>query len=89
MFAEPTAATRAAGLKGGEWVFATHDLADGGALLAAVVGRMQSGALHAWPCCTTPTGFCSRQAQAAGLCPMQLFRHCIIVLCHASRSMWH
>ncbi|BDA41177.1 probable tRNA wybutosine-synthesizing protein 5 at C-terminar half [Coccomyxa sp. Obi] len=44
VFAEPTAATRAAGHKGGEWVFVTHGLADADALLAAVQSRCSNGA---------------------------------------------
>ncbi|CAL8466532.1 g6068 [Coccomyxa elongata] len=44
VFAEPTAATRAAGRKGGEWVFVTHGLADAEALLAAMQSRCSNGA---------------------------------------------
>ncbi|DBA73560.1 TPA: hypothetical protein ACH3X2_009802 [Trebouxia sp. C0005] len=44
VFAEPSAATRAAGKKGGEWVYATHDLADGPDVLACIQQRMMSGA---------------------------------------------
>ena len=44
VFAEPTAATRAAGCKGGEWVFVTHRLADADALIAAVQSRCSTGA---------------------------------------------
>ncbi|KAL0023672.1 hypothetical protein WJX77_012323 [Trebouxia sp. C0004] len=44
VFAEPSAATRAAGKKGGEWVYATHDLAHGPDVLACIKQRMMSGA---------------------------------------------
>lgn len=44
VFAEPSAATRAAGKKGGEWVYATHDLAHGPDVLACIQQRMTSGA---------------------------------------------
>jgi len=45
VFAEPSAATRAAGKKGGEWVYATHDLAHGPDVLACIQQRMMSGLL--------------------------------------------
>jgi len=45
VFAEPSAATRAAGKKGGEWVYATHDLAHGPDVLACIQQRMTSGLL--------------------------------------------
>ena len=40
MFAEPSADTRAAGMKGGEWVYATHDLADSQEVLRCIQERM-------------------------------------------------
>eukprot|EP00884_Botryococcus_braunii_P015600 jgi/Botrbrau1/2723/Bobra.0164s0003.1 len=43
LFAEPTAATRAEGKKGGEWVYVTHDLADADELLAALKARLHTG----------------------------------------------
>ena len=36
LFADPTSATRAAGMKGGEWVYVNHDPADADAVVAAV-----------------------------------------------------
>lgn len=47
VFAEPSAETRAAGKKGGEWVYATHDLADGQEVLMCIQQRMISGAEYA------------------------------------------
>ena len=44
VFAEPSAETRAAGLKGGEWVYATHDLADTTEVLGSIQERMSTGA---------------------------------------------
>ena len=43
VFAEPSAETKAAGKKGGEWVYATHDLADGQDVLKCIQERMTSG----------------------------------------------
>lgn len=43
VFAEPSAQTRAAGLKGGEWVYATHDLAAFQAVLDSIHERLSSG----------------------------------------------
>ena len=45
MFAEPTADTKAAGMKGGEWVYVTHELSDIQALLQRVKERMVTGRL--------------------------------------------
>ena len=36
LFAEPTTETRAAGMKGGEWVYVSHDPADAAAIVSAV-----------------------------------------------------
>ena len=36
LFADPTAETRAAGMKGGEWVYVSHDPADAAAVVSAV-----------------------------------------------------
>ena len=36
LFADPTAETRAAGMKGGEWVYVNHDPADADAIVSAV-----------------------------------------------------
>lgn len=44
VFAEPSAETRSAGKKGGEWVYATHDLADGQQVLECIQDRMTTGA---------------------------------------------
>ncbi len=43
VFAEPTAATRAEGKKGGEWVYVSHDLADADELLTALKSRLHTG----------------------------------------------
>lgn len=44
VFAEPTAETKAQKKKGGEWVYASHDLPEHGDILAAVHDRKVSGA---------------------------------------------
>ena len=36
LFADPTSETRAAGMKGGEWVYVNHDPADAAAIVSAV-----------------------------------------------------
>ena len=40
VFADPTTATRAAGMKGGEWVYVNHDPADAADVLAAVRSKL-------------------------------------------------
>ena len=44
VFAEPSAETRAAGMKGGAWVYATHDLADTQSVLDSTQKSLASGA---------------------------------------------
>ena len=44
VFAEPTEATRAAGKKGGEWVFASHERSDPDEVLRSIKERMGTGA---------------------------------------------
>ena len=46
VFAEPSAETRAAGMKGGAWVYATHDLADTQSVLDSMQKSLASGAIH-------------------------------------------
>ena len=46
VFAEPSAQTRAAGMKGGAWVYATHDLADLSAVLDSIHKGLASGEAH-------------------------------------------
>lgn len=46
VFAEPSAETRAAGKKGGEWVYATHDLADGQQVKTCIQQRMVTGGIY-------------------------------------------
>lgn len=46
VFAEPSAETRAAGMKGGAWVYATHDLADSQSVLDSMQKSLASGAIH-------------------------------------------
>ena len=36
LFADPTTSTKAGGLKGGEWVYVSHEPAEAGAIVAAV-----------------------------------------------------
>lgn len=43
VFAEPSAETKAAGKKGGEWVYSTHDLADRQDVLKCIQERMITG----------------------------------------------
>ena len=47
VFAEPSTETKAAGKKGGEWVYATHDLADGQDVLKSIQERMITGTCNA------------------------------------------
>ena len=47
VFAEPSAETKAAGKKGGEWVYATHDLADVQDVLKCIEERMITGTCNA------------------------------------------
>ena len=43
LFADPTAETRAAGMKGGEWVYVSHDPADAAAVVSAVRRKLGEG----------------------------------------------
>ena len=55
LFADPTTATRAAGMKGGEWVYVNHDPADADAIVAAVrrkLGEDEDGGEGMDPECT-------------------------------------
>ena len=55
LFADPTTATRAAGMKGGEWVYVNHDPADPHAIAAAVrrkLGEDEDGGEGTDPECT-------------------------------------
>ena len=50
VFAEPSAETKAAGKKGGEWVYSTHDLADGQDVLKCIQERMITGTCNGFTC---------------------------------------
>ena len=43
LFADPTPASRAAGMKGGEWVYVSHDPADADAVVSAVRRKLGEG----------------------------------------------
>lgn len=49
VFAEPTDATRAAGKKGGEWVYVTHGLADADEIISLVQSGCSNGACDPCP----------------------------------------
>jgi tRNA wybutosine-synthesizing protein 3 len=53
LFADPTAATRAGGMKGGEWVYVNHEPADADDVVAAVAHKLEGeGARGGDPECT-------------------------------------